>query len=151
MQLYQIGARNFFILNVPPIDRSPQAVDEGPETTQGWKEDVTGFNSRLKSMIATIGTNYPDVTFFEIDMNGLFNAVLNDTAYSSITQLYMDTIHNCTAYVNGEANKTLPTMEYKSPECRYPVNKYFWLGGYHPTYPVHNLTASQIAEALQYL
>lgn len=30
-----------------------------------------------------------------------------------------------------------------------PVNQYFWLNTLHPTYPVHDVVAEQVAKALE--
>jgi len=98
-------------------------------------------------MISTLGTKYTNATFFHFDMNGLFTQVLDDPTYSTITQVYQDTTHTCKPYTNSP----LPSMNYKSPDCAYPVNEYFWLNGYHPTYPVHDLTAAEIAYGLRSL
>ena len=33
--------------------------------------------------------------------------------------------------------------------CGVPVNQYFWLNTLHPTYPVHDVVAEQVAKALE--
>ena len=42
------------------------------------------------------------------------------------------------------------SMNYRSPDCPYAANESFSLSGYHPTYPMHNLTVEQIVYGLQY-
>lgn len=39
-------------------------------------------------------------------------------------------------------------MNYFDPSCGIPVNEYLWLNDLHPTYPIHNLIASQIVQEL---
>jgi len=38
------------------------------------------------------------------------------------------------------------TLSYFDPTCGVPVDQYLWLNELHPTYPVHNLMASQIVQ-----
>lgn len=99
-------------------------------------------------MLATLGTKYTDAIFFREGVNGLFSKVLDDVSYSSLTAGYKDTTHLCNVYANADANTPLPSENYKSPDCEYAVNEYFWLSGYHPTYPVHDSMASEIAGGL---
>lgn len=33
--------------------------------------------------------------------------------------------------------------------CGVPVNEYFWLNALHPTYPIHEAVAAQIAKLLE--
>lgn len=40
-------------------------------------------------------------------------------------------------------------MDYYDPECGIPVNQYFWLNGLHPTYPIHDVLAGQLAKLLE--
>lgn len=85
-------------------------------------------------------------------MNDIFSNTIDNPASSSYTAVYKDTTHSCPAYSSGNSNdKSIPSKDYKSPNCPYAVNKYFWLQGYHPTYPVHHLVASEIAIGLQKL
>lgn len=100
-------------------------------------------------MLTTLSNQYTDATFFRMGMNGLFNEVLDDVSVSTYTAGYKDTTTDCKAYTFANVNDgTLPSEDYKSPDCPYPVNEYFWLQGPHPTYPMHELVASQIAAGL---
>lgn len=41
-----------------------------------------------------------------------------------------------------------PTLTSSDPSCRAPVNGYLWLNDLHPTYPMHNLIASEIVQQI---
>ena len=103
-------------------------------------------------MITTLGDKYPDAIFFKMGLNGLFETVIKDPSYSPATKVYKDTKDICEAYetaASGSKGDSLPSIDYKDPKCQYSVNEYFWLSGYHPTYPMHDTMASEIAEGLQ--
>lgn len=104
-------------------------------------------------MLTTLSNQYTDATFFRMGMHGLFDEVLDDVSVSAYTAGYKDTTTDCAAYTfaTGPNDGTLSSETYKSPHCPYPVNEYFWLQGPHPTYPMHQLVASQIAAGLESL
>jgi phospholipase/lecithinase/hemolysin len=41
-----------------------------------------------------------------------------------------------------------PTEDYLNTTCGIPVNEYFWLNSLHPTYPMHDVLAEEIAKTL---
>jgi phospholipase/lecithinase/hemolysin len=41
-----------------------------------------------------------------------------------------------------------PTNDYLNSTCSVPVNQYFWLNSLHPTYPMHDVLAQQVAGQL---
>lgn len=46
------------------------------------------------------------------------------------------------------ASSGTPEKDTFLEECGVPVNQYFWLNNIHPTYPVHEAVAAQIAQLL---
>ena len=102
-------------------------------------------------MIEAVGNKHTDATFLLYDMNGVFSFVLDNTAYSDNTVAYIVTTHNCTMYADSYLEILIPSTTYKSPDRPYAVPQYFWFSGYHPTYPLHNLTANELAFGLQHL
>ena len=147
LKLYKNGARNFLVLDVPPIDRSPEAAIKGK--AQLWKKNVIIFNTHVSNMITALANKYPDATFFRMGINGRFSNVLDNVSYSVPTKVYKDTTELCAAYANAQSHgDTLPSKDYKSPRCRYAVNEYFRLFSYHPTYPMHHTMAIEVADGL---
>ncbi|KAL8823792.1 MAG: hypothetical protein Q9191_005543 [Dirinaria sp. TL-2023a] len=142
--LYGAGARNFVIYNVPPLDRAP----EFRYVSAAKKQEVDNYNARLKSMITYLSTNakYQNANFWHVDMNRLFNDVIDNKAQFAQTKNYKVLDANCAYYANNWMR--LPSMTYLSPECQYPVNEYFWLNGRHVTYPAHDLLAQVTRDAL---
>ncbi|THU97432.1 hypothetical protein K435DRAFT_662833 [Dendrothele bispora CBS 962.96] len=81
-KLYNVGARNFLFLNVPPFQRSPYSL-EGSNTTapilQGVIED---FNTKLVQRVQDLKANNTGVTTFLWDSYEDFNKILdNPTQY----------------------------------------------------------------------
>ena len=141
-QLYNAGARNFILFNVPPLDRGPEFLS----TAAAKKTAVDDYNGRLKSMASSLGTAHNDANLWVVDMNLLFNQVLNNKTWFVQTKNYQVLDANCKAYADNWMS--LPSMDYKNASCPYPVNEYFWLNGRHVTYPLHDLLAVETRDGI---
>ena len=147
--LYAQGARNFLILNVPPLDLAPAFNTEHIEAGL-LANAITDFNFRISKLVSAVSDSYPDAAFFGYDTHSLFQRILNDPA--SMMGLInhvplVNLIATCQAYKNPQ---TLPSLGFFQKKCGVPVDQYFWMSGYHPTWPVHKLLAEQIATDLSH-
>ena len=70
-QLYSWGARQFLLLNVPPIDRAQE--DRKGEI----RRDVYEFNAHLERMHAKLVSRHPDAAFYLFDINTLWSEALD--------------------------------------------------------------------------
>ncbi|KAI4288642.1 MAG: hypothetical protein L6R35_002095 [Caloplaca aegaea] len=143
-KLYAAGARNFLFMNVPPIDRSPGTLARDAATQARMAGYIGEFNFRLILLVYNFAVHYPDTTVWLFDTNWLFTRLLNNGPGSfQETSGYVNVTDYCTAYQHGT-----PTLTYLDPSCGVSVNAYLWLNDLHPTYPVHNLIASQIVQQI---
>ncbi|CAJ2505488.1 Uu.00g128820.m01.CDS01 [Anthostomella pinea] len=143
-QLYDAGARNFMFIYVPPVDRSPLTVGQGASSTTVEKADIASWNARVASQAAALKSNHTaDANVWTYDANKLFTDVLNNPATYPQTAGIKNTTAYCDAYMNGtDEDDTLIAS------CGIPVNQYFWLNSLHPTYPIHDVVAQQVAQGL---
>ncbi|KAL4788959.1 hypothetical protein BDV19DRAFT_395492 [Aspergillus venezuelensis] len=143
--LYELGARNFLLLNAPPLERSPAVT--GFETAYvripRCLNMTTDWNDRLENLQEDIRNNYQDSNVFLLDTNAMFNEVIDDPAKYDQTAVYKDTTSQCGAYNDGT-----PEIDTKYDECDYAANEYLWLNSLHPTSPIHELVAYKAAELL---
>lgn len=140
-ELHRLGARNFLIHTVPPIDRGPY-VEEAERKVMA--QDINDFNYRMTQLFAHFTGDKNDVSVLLFHTNNLFSEVMDNPSIFPQTAIYKDTKDACKAYEQGE----VPRMDYFNSTCEYPVNEYLWLNGLHPTYPVHEAIAAQLAIAL---
>ncbi|KAL9581007.1 MAG: hypothetical protein Q9203_006076 [Teloschistes exilis] len=141
-QLYRYGARSFLLQNVPPIDRGPymskpDAQIEGP--------DINDFNWRMELLFKSFTSAHDDVSVLLFNTNMLFSEAIDNPKIWPQTALYKSTTGACKAYESSD----VPAMDYYDPSCQYRVNEYLWLNGLHPTYPIHEALAAQVAKALK--
>lgn len=143
-QLYASGARQFLFLNVPPVDRSPLTYTATASAQILQAQRISLFNSGIASLafrLASKGDSSTQVLLY--GAHSLFTQVLDTPQAFPETALYKNTNNYCFAYENG----TTATDTFNAT-CGYPVNEYFWLNSLHPTYPMHDLLASEISKLL---
>ncbi len=147
-RLYAAGARNFAFLTVPPVYRSPLSLGNDNASQALEKADIEAFNLLMADSRAGLAANltarYPgSANAWVIDTNPLFGAVLDNPSAFAQTAAIKNTTAYCSDYSNGT-----PAQDTLKPACGVPVNQYFWLNSLHPTYPIHDVVAEQLAKAL---
>ncbi|KAG8217936.1 carbohydrate esterase family 16 protein [Butyriboletus roseoflavus] len=137
--LYNAGARNFLFLTVPPTNRAPLMLEQGPQAAAQMGTDIANYNTRLTQSVRDFQANYTDlgsVTIF--DTQPIFNTLLNEWQ----TFGFVNVTGYCPAYENGT-----PARTYQVEGCA-PVSSYFWLNTLHPLFTVHDILAKAISTAL---
>ena len=78
--LHGLGARNFFVPNLPDLGRIPEFL--GGPLTMDLSDASTLFNAELADEILSLEVSLPDATIIPFDTYSLFNEVLaNPTAF----------------------------------------------------------------------
>ncbi|KAF2205557.1 hypothetical protein GQ43DRAFT_362154 [Delitschia confertaspora ATCC 74209] len=143
-KLYKSGARNFLYLTVPPIEKSPLTVASGDWAIEHEGLAIQDWNKRVQTMANNLQKKHSDAVAFVHDTYAVFNKTLaNPKAYPQTSGL-KNTTNYCEAYQNGT-----PDWYTKTDSCGVAVNEYFWLNNLHPTFPIHNATAADIASFLK--
>ncbi|KAK4503901.1 hypothetical protein PRZ48_004816 [Zasmidium cellare] len=140
--LYETGARNVVILNVPPIDRDPITTETGEAAVESQRTDIAAWNGNVSRIVKNLNRK-PDATAFLFDTNALYNRVIDEPCSYPETCALKATSGYCPMYAFGT-----PTWYTKDPECEYSVDEYFWLNTLHPTFRIQNATAREIANQL---
>ena len=119
--LYNTGARNFFFVNLPPLDRTPMNTNItafGNRTSAveaNFADGVALFNSLLPQYVSRFQSIHNGTRTAVYDAHGLFNMILDDPhAYGFKDNASM----NCTG-------------------C-------FWANNYHPMSVVHERIANDM-------
>jgi len=120
--LYQTGARNFLILNVPPFDRSPMLAGRDPALIPLMEDTVAAYNKNLTKAIDYFGESHANTTVFQFDAHSLFSEILDWPCSHEATCAVQDTFTFCRAYQHEKENP------YRfNRRCQYSLDKYFWL------------------------
>lgn len=150
--VYDTGARNFVFLNVPPVDRAPMnalnALAAGKSAEAVAKKEaglILDWNKKLVDMVSNFSKTYPGATVFSFDTHTFYGKILDDPKSFEATKGIRNTTEFCAAYREHRDELKLETY---IPECGVGVHKYFWVDQLHPTVPVHNATAAEVAKLL---
>lgn len=84
--LYAEGGRFFVVPNLPPIGQIPSYVDDpikGPLAAAF----VDSFNALLDAQLEDLSGSFADITFFQIDVHGLFLDIMSDPAAYGFTNV----------------------------------------------------------------
>ncbi|KAJ7574652.1 SGNH hydrolase-type esterase domain-containing protein [Mycena floridula] len=140
-QLHSEGARSFLFLTVPPTNRAPLVLQQGPAAVSAFTQFVNDYNTDLANMVQSFKNKHPDldqVTVF--DTQPIFNTLLDNAK----TFGFVNETGWCSAYENGTPGITTQTLP-----CA-PVSSYFWLNSLHPLFTVHNILAKAISTTLSF-
>lgn len=80
--LYDLGARSFLLLNVPPLERAPRTTGSSAaeERIPIERATVRVYNSRVEALQEDLQGDYDDITVFLYDISSLFERVIDDAS-----------------------------------------------------------------------
>lgn len=96
-ELYTSGARNFVLLNVPAINRSPLTAGQGQQSIDLETKALASFNKKVEERVKTLKKDHKDVWAQVFDSKKVFDKLLdkpqpyglkNTTAYCNSYQKY---------------------------------------------------------------
>ncbi|KAJ9165264.1 Carbohydrate esterase family 16 protein [Coniochaeta hoffmannii] len=117
---YDAGARNFVLLSVPPIDKTPMMLAQSADARTLEAAVIAEYNALLASRLAAFSAANPGVTAKVVDTSVPFNAAIdNPTAYGA---------PDATCF-NADGNSCL------------------WFNDYHPGVAINKLVAQAVADA----
>ena len=139
-RLYENGARNFLVMNVPPFENSPMVEKFNDNAKHELGQLIDTYNRNLTTAVTQLRESYSDATVFLFDTNTLFNQLMQDQCSMVETCPLKDTRTYCRKYLNEKIDP------YRfDAECEYPLDKYFWLNTLHPSFRVHAAIANALA------
>ncbi|KAL9039931.1 MAG: hypothetical protein Q9214_004679 [Letrouitia sp. 1 TL-2023] len=156
-RLYDLGARNFLLLNVPPLDIAPRFNQDAAKAGL-IAGSIADFNTRLSGLADSLNNAYPDVSVFQYDVHGAFLRIQAD-ASGTMAGIGHPPLTNlrrwCPAYQQESMRANIEQRVWDESRsfqqsCGARVDQYFWLDGLHPTWPIHKRMAMEIANYLTF-
>ncbi|CCO32965.1 hypothetical protein BN14_07032 [Rhizoctonia solani AG-1 IB] len=102
--LYNLGARNFIFVNVPPWDWYPLGT-----TFPGLKERILTWNGQLTTSALAFSNQNTDASTLVFSSWDTFNTLLNDPSHYNLTSpttiggdIWKDDLHQTSASYNHE-------------------------------------------------
>jgi phospholipase/lecithinase/hemolysin len=113
--LHQGGARSFLFLTVPPTNRAPLLIEQGPAAVAKITADLADYNAQLRATARRFQAKHKDIeTVTVFDTQPVFNTLLDNAK----TFGFVNTTGFCEAYENGT-----PSMTTQIAPCA-PVDNY---------------------------
>jgi phospholipase/lecithinase/hemolysin len=129
--LYDAGARNFLVANVPNLALLPEVRLQGPAAQGVAKMHAAIFNAGLADILAGLAAN-PDVYLARLDVYSILTEVVGPPAAAGLAEVEQPCI------TPGTTAK---------PFCAHPDDYLFW-DGIHPTRAGHRILALRASEVL---
>ncbi|MEY2840018.1 MAG: hypothetical protein RJB60_2317 [Pseudomonadota bacterium] len=130
--LYQAGARQFLIPNLPDLATTADSIKAGPLVQAAANQVTLGFNDRLAQTFATAQTQLLGSKIEVFDTYGLLNALrANDIAQGRVVDV------GCWTGNFQNAKGTL---------CSQPENYFLW-DNVHPTARIHQAVGEAFAQS----
>lgn len=142
-KVYSRGARNFLFLDVPTLQFSPLSL-KFPATLNTETAALKDWAGRLSGLVDWLKERHPDVFAATFSTYSVFEKIIQNTKAFAQTQGLREISGFCEQYANGT-----PKGNTLVNGCKVPADEYFWLNNIHPTYPVHDALAFEIATALE--
>ncbi|KAL8817416.1 MAG: hypothetical protein Q9223_003749 [Gallowayella weberi] len=157
---YEAGARNFLLLNTPPMEIMPKytgraghgdgEVANAPEV----KRIVDGYNALFPRLAAEAFASGSSAKVMVFDFHALVREMQVGLAATNtlVRQFNSHEIRNltdsCPWYTHADGSSSWGEEDYFDERCGTGVGGYFWLNDSHPSWSVHKVLAGRIAEML---
>ncbi|NEO78282.1 MAG: SGNH/GDSL hydrolase family protein [Moorea sp. SIO4G3] len=129
--LYNFGARNFLVLNLPDLGKIPQSLRLGSVLSTRFTDLIEQHNSVLDSTLKVLSQSLPDINLIFFDEYDLFNQVVTnpgDFGFTNVTETCLD--------------------QATFIACANPDEFLFW-DSFHPTTAGHQILAESTLAALK--
>lgn len=140
--LKNAGVKNFLLINIPPLDKSPNAVTQGSHLKE-YADAIRQWNSLLSNALSSFSSNCIDCSVFYYDVNAFMNNLIKPDSAAQVGIKETKPVY-CEAY-STLANQPNAV----SSDCAYGVREYYWLNIVHPTWPVMNQIAQDIVKFIK--
>ncbi|KAL9087572.1 MAG: hypothetical protein Q9159_003588 [Coniocarpon cinnabarinum] len=112
-KLYDLGARNFLLLNIPPVDRPYRSDKAG---VRALHTDVIAFNRQLSELRQHFVKDHRDANAFLFDTNSLFEAIIAEPSTVLQTNRITYTKGPCPRYDLGIGFEGVPDLDRLDPK-----------------------------------
>ena len=131
-RLVAAGATQFFVPNLPLLGDTPR-FDGNPSTQTQYNTLTTQFNTALSAALDNLRAGNAALTFFRLDVAGLFEDLRSDPATYGLTNV-----------TSAAAPGLSPgTLFYNKSKIAPNANQYLFWDDLHPTTTVHAIFAQR--------
>ena len=131
--LYADGARNFLVLNLPDLSKTPAFNTKDATTLANVNGVVTNFNAALASALSGFTSAHTDADLYLIDAFATMNEIIEDNEFENSTSSYLKVDENC---------------DWDFTSFNGTSDQFLFFDCIHPTTDAQQLVASEVADEL---
>lgn len=148
-RMYDYGARNLLVSNVPAFDGSPtmRLTDKLTKSMIQCGNIIVEFNSRLAFALHGLAYSLPDANFWLFDAERMTFQVRADPQRHKETAAYKHTEGFC--YLYADEWNLRENLDTNQAACDGKLDEYYWRDTIHMTEPLHRLHARLVVHMLQ--
>lgn len=138
--LYDAGARQMLVPNLPPLGRVPLAVGQGPAVSQSLNKSSHDYNVLLEQALQGMEDEHPDLRIYRMDVEGAVQDMLaNPDAFG---------FENVAEPALGSIGIFDPDFGAHLVDPADNPDDYLFWDGAHPTAATHRLLAQVAIDSL---
>jgi len=137
--LFDLGARNFLVANLPDLGKSPGGISQGPVASEALNQLTSAHNNGLSDALNQLNQTLNGVNIIPFDVDSLFNQVINspgDYGFTNVTDSCLVSANPINLFVGPFAS-----------QCSNPDQYLFW-DNLHPTAAANSLIANRAFQTL---
>ncbi|MDC0937048.1 SGNH/GDSL hydrolase family protein, partial [Pirellulales bacterium] len=140
------GAKRFLWPNLPPLDKTPEAIAKNFSDTQrdGLKQAAQQFRNEQKAAVAMIKKAQPGIRIDVLDVYGEFVKILEKPGDFGLTNV-SDNIITATAF-GGESFGAATNPKFA--DTQIDADKFLFWDQVHPTARAHDLLAMKASKSV---
>ncbi len=131
--LYAEGARNFLVLNLPDLAKTPAFNTQNATTKANVTAVVNNFNAALASSLSGFASANPAANVYTIDTFTYLNKTISDRVFGDSATPYLKVDENCNwDFLNFNGT----------------FDRFLFFDCIHPTTKAHEMIAAEVADTL---
>lgn len=131
--LYADGAKNFLVLNLPDLAKTPAFNTKNAETQAQVNSVVVNFNSALATALSDFASAHKDAMVHRIDAYAYLNQIIADKEFSNSTSTYLK--------VDGDCNWDLSNFNGA-------FDQFLFFDCIHPTTRAHEIVSTKVGDVI---
>lgn len=134
--LFNLGARNFLVPNLPDLGNTPVGLSRGSEVSNGLNQLSVGHNAGLAQNVNNLSQSLTGINLISVDINSLFDSAIatpSKYGFTNVTNSCLTNFQN--------------PVDFSYNVCDRP-NEYLFWDDFHPTTAGHKLVAETAYLAL---
>ncbi|MGD1805440.1 SGNH/GDSL hydrolase family protein [Dapis sp. BLCC M126] len=144
--LYNVGARNFLIPNLPSLGLTPLATFTGK--SERLNELTDAHNQKLELAIAQLEQSLSGATIILLDVNSILDEIIENPSqfgFSNVTDSWSNTVLAFCSDASLGADGSVTSCDVDVPD----PDKYLFWDILHPTEVAHQILANEALYALK--